>query len=111
VIEPTDEMVQAAQAATCRAESDECMRDALAAVLAIVERDHIGRLRAPGPEMIKAADQQVCACPPSLCYSDVRCGRKRPLDDTGYAELACSMTAGHEGPHRWLGDDVFVEWM
>jgi len=39
VIEPTDAMVQAAQAATCRAESDECMRDALVAAFAIVERD------------------------------------------------------------------------
>jgi hypothetical protein len=38
-IEVTDEMVQAARAATCGAEDNECMRDALTAAFALVERD------------------------------------------------------------------------
>jgi hypothetical protein len=87
VIEPTDEMANAGWDAlpVSAQESGEIdlddMKVVLAAVLPIVERDY-----------------------------DVRCGRRRPLDDTGYAELDCAMKADHEGPHRWFGDDVFMEW-
>lgn len=80
MIEPTDEMVQAAQAATCGQEADECMRDALAAVLAIVERDYRVEPRPPW----ERDEPKLCACPRSLCYSgearalDLRCRMDEP---------------------------------
>jgi hypothetical protein len=54
VIEPTAEMVQAAQAATCQAESDECMAAALTAAFAIAEKD-----RLDGPAAIRCALEEA----------------------------------------------------
>jgi len=71
VIEPTDEMVQAAQAATCGAESDECMRDALTAAFAVVVRDN--------------AVEPYCLAESGV--PGVRCGKRRNHVPVHYAFL------------------------
>lgn len=61
MIEPTEEMVAFAQAATCGAEADECIRAAIAAVLAIVERDYVVRPHVVVHQAVKG-DSHVHCC-------------------------------------------------
>lgn len=91
MIEPTDDLVQAAQAATCGAESDECMRDALVAAFAILARERCMERRGHVWHPLARPALAVCAA-------------------SGPDGLICQRRPAHGANHAASDGNGLVQW-